>query len=144
MIKQYATMEDEETRLMAACKVKKIELWEEWREAQPAPERLKNPACLNSKFDETKSAYNKIEKEEKEIMDRCREKKAKVWQDYSGIGFAPKNPQHPANLKRKLDEMTAHYDDIEKKEKEFMARCRESKEKLWERFHDPGFQFKPL
>ena len=144
MVLQYDAIEHEESKEMASCEKKKRKLWEDWFEAQPAPERLKNPACLNSKFDETKSAYNKIEKEEKEIMDRCREKKANVWQDCSEIGFAPKNPQHPANLKRKLDDMTAHYDDIEKKEKEFMARCRESKKRLWERFHDPGFQFKPL
>ncbi|KAL8883547.1 MAG: hypothetical protein Q9192_007111 [Flavoplaca navasiana] len=143
MVLQYDAIENEESKEMASCEEKKRKLWEDWFEAQPAPERLKNPACLNSKFDETKSAYNKIEKDEKETMDRCREKKAKMWH-YSGIGFAPKNPQHPANLKRKLDDMTAHYDVIEKKEKEFMARCRESKEKLWERFYDPGFHFKPL
>ncbi|KAL8835825.1 MAG: hypothetical protein Q9176_006706 [Flavoplaca citrina] len=144
MIKQYATIEDEETRLMATCKEKKMELWEEWRGAQPPPGSLKHPACIGLKYEELQTAYTKVEEEERGIMARARERKAQVWQEYNKIGFALKDLQHPASLKRKLDDMTAHYEDIEREEKECTARCRERKEKLWEDLHRPDFEFKPF
>ncbi|KAL8893235.1 MAG: hypothetical protein Q9192_005467 [Flavoplaca navasiana] len=144
MIVLYDTIEDEETRLMAACKERKIKLWEEWRGAQPPPGSLKHPACIGPKYKELQAAYTNVEKEERDILARCRERKAQVWQEYSGIGFALKDLQHRANLKRKLDDMAAHYEDIEREEKEFRARCRERKEKLWEDLHRPDFEFKPL
>lgn len=42
-------------------------------------------------------------------------------------------PQHPSVLKRKVEEMEAHYDKIEEEEKAFAFRTCERKEQLWQK-----------
>ncbi len=94
---------------------------------------LHHPRVLKRKLDEMIVHYDEIEEEEKKSMASCREKKEKLWADWRSTDPpTPANPQHPAGLKRKLEEMEVKYNRIEDEEKEVTVRCHEKKEKLWE------------
>ena len=97
---------------------------------------LQHPRVLKRKLDELIVHYDEIEEEEKKSMASCREKKEKLWADWRSTDPPmAANPQHPAGLKRKLEEMEANYDKIEDEEKEVTVRCHEKKEKLWKNFN---------
>ena len=94
---------------------------------------LQNPRVLKRKLDEMIVHYDKIDEEEKKSMANCREKKEKLWAEWRSTDIlTPSNPQHPAGLKRRLEEMEAKYDRIEDEEKEVTVHCYGKKEKLWE------------
>ena len=105
---------------------------------QPSPTStiLQHPSVLKRKLDEMIVHYDKIEEEEKKSMASCREKKEKLWADWRSTDPpTPANPQHPAGLKRKMEEMEVNYDKIEDEEKKVTIHYREKKEKLWGNFN---------
>ena len=105
-------------------------------QSSPTSTVLQHPRVLKQKLDQIIVDYDKIEEEEKKSMASCSEKKEKLWADWRSTDPpTPANLQHPAGLKRKLEEMEAKYDRIEDEEKKVTVRCHEKKEKLWEIFN---------
>ncbi|CAO1605328.1 hypothetical protein XANCAGTX0491_008849 [Xanthoria calcicola] len=105
-------------------------------QSSPTSTVIHHPRVLKRKLDELIVHYDAIEEEEKNSIASCRERKGKLWAEWRSTNPPPStNPQHPAGLKRKLEEMEAKYDRIEDEEKKVTVRCHKKKEKLWENFN---------
>lgn len=85
---QYNEIEEEEEEFVVRCGERKEQLWQKLRSGDPPTSTgPRHPSGLKRRLEEMEVQYDGIEKEEEEFMVRCRERKAKLWEDFHNEGF---------------------------------------------------------